>query len=274
MQRVSISRAWEETQAIIRRDGRLFSIVVLALVALPTAIMGAVSPRGIGESTSTLGETLITLIASLIAVVGQLALIRLVLTPGETVGSAIAHGLRRMPILLIALILVVIALFIAAIPFGGVLAVAGVPLTQSATPTYNLPTVIATLLYLALITYVGVRLVLTAPVVTAEPVGILGLLRRSWQLTSGNWWRLFGFIMMFVVAMMIVVIAIAAVVGSVTGLAFGPPDPLSASALIGALVQGLVNAIVTLVFVVMLARIYAQLAGSGEAQASVPSSGI
>jgi uncharacterized metal-binding protein len=58
------------------------------------------------------------------------------------------------------------------------------------------------------------------------------------------------------------------------GLLVGKIQPLSTSALILALVQAAVSAAVSTLFAVMLARIYLQLAGRGEAQASVPSSGI
>jgi hypothetical protein len=46
------------------------------------------------------------------------------------------------------------------------------------------------------------------------------------------------------------------------------------SALIIGLVAGLLQAVFSVVTAVMLARIYVQLTGRGEGQASVPSSGI
>lgn len=273
MGHLSISEAWEETRVLLKRDGRLLSIVALALIAVPTAIMGAVSPRGLAEGSHSIGGDLVALIGSLLAVAGQLALIRLALTPGQTVGSAIVHGIRRTPVFLLALILVVIGLFIAAVPFGAILAVAGVPLSKTAEASYNPLTLVAVLLYIALIIFIGVRLIMAAPVASAEPVGIIGVLRRTWQLTSGHWWRLLGFLIMFFFGMLIVLLAVTALTGVVAEMAFGTPDPLSASALVIALVQGVLNAVVTLVFVLMSARLYAQLAGSGEAQVSVPSSG-
>lgn len=275
MRHLSISQAWDETRAILKRDGRLLTIVALAMVALPMVVLGVVSPRDLGEESRSIGLSLVALICSLVALAGQLALIRMALSSGETVGSAISHGLRRMPIFMIAFILVGIGLFIAAIPFGAVLIMAGVPMDQRSTgaAAYSPPAVIATLVYLALIVFVGVRLIMTAPVASTESVGIIGILRRSWHLTSGNWWRLFGFMIIFVVGMVITVLAIGALAHVVTSLVLGRAEPLSASALIIALVQGLMNAAVTIVFSLMLARIYAQLAGGAEAQVSVPSSG-
>jgi hypothetical protein len=55
---------------------------------------------------------------------------------------------------------------------------------------------------------------------------------------------------------------------------FGPIAPLSASALIVAIVDAIVNATITVFLAVMLARIYLQLAGRTAAGASVPKSGI
>lgn len=273
MGHLSISRAWDETRVLLKRDGRLLTIVALALIALPTAIMGAVSPRGLGQTSHAIGAGVVALIGSLLAVSGQLALIKLALMPGQAVGSAILHGIRRMPVFLLALILVMIGLFIAAIPFGAILAIAGVPLSKAAGATVNPITLIAILLYIALIIFLGVRLVMAAPVASAEPVGVIGVLRRTWQLTAGHWWRLLGFLVMFFVGMLIVLVAVTALTGVVAEMAFGAPDPLSASALVIALVQGLLNAAVTLVFLLMSARLYAQLAGRTEAQASVPTSG-
>jgi hypothetical protein len=54
----------------------------------------------------------------------------------------------------------------------------------------------------------------------------------------------------------------------------GPVAPLSASALVVAIVLALLNAGLTVFLAVMLARIYVQLAGRGGAAAGVPNTGI
>lgn len=273
MHGLSISRAWEQTRAILTRDGRLFASVALALVALPSAVLGLVSPSGISASSAPAWVDIVAILASLIALAGQLAMIHLALTPGETVGAAIGHGARRMPIYFLAILLIVLGLLVAAIPFGALLAIAGVPLDRSSDVEMNPAVVAAVLLYMALIVFVGVRMIMAAPVASAEGAGVVGMLKRSWQLTAGHWWRLFGFVVGFFIATLVALIAVAAAAGVVAGLLFGPVEPLSASALIVALAQSLVNAAVTVFFTVMLARIYAQLAGRDEAQPSVPSSG-
>jgi hypothetical protein len=271
MRGLSISTAWEETRAILAHDGRLIGSVALALVALPSAVTGLIDPGGLGGS-GPLWVDFIAIIASIAALAGQLALIRLALGPSVTVGGAIAHGLRRLPVYLLSAIVLVVALFILAIPFALVLSALGVPLdakTMPATPSVTL----ALLLFVALVFMVAVRMLMTAPVASAEAAGPIEIIKRSWALTSGHWWQLFGFLILFFIGAIVVLIAVAAASGVVAGLAFGPIEPMSASALLVALVQAITNAAVNALFAVMLARIYVQLTGGGEAQVSVPSSG-
>ena len=272
MRALSLSQAWDETKAIVIRDGRLFASVALALVALPAAIEGLVSPRGM-DASAPLWVDAVTIAVSLIALAGQLALIRLALGPSITVGGAITHGIRRMPIYLLAAILILIGLFIAAIPFALILTALGVPLPTKGVPPSPAAT-IAMLLYVALICFAVVRMLMSAPVASAEAVGPIAMLRRSWGLTAGNWWRLFAFLVMIFVAAFVLAIAVRGVSGVLIEVALGPADPMSTSALVLAIILALLNSVLTVFLAVMLARIYVQLSGRGDVEASVPTTGI
>jgi hypothetical protein len=271
MGRLSISRAWEETKAIVARDGKLLTSVALALIALPTMISTVIMPGGRDQSTA-LWVDVVIIIASLVMLAGQLALIRLAIGPSITVGAAIGHGLRRMPFYFVAAILIVIVLVIAAIPLAVALTAMGIQLDQAAREASG-PVLIAALLYLALLIYVAVRMIMAAPAASAEDIGPIRIIMRSWALTSGNFWRLFGFLLLFFITAIIVLLAVQSVVVLVATMILGPLDPMSASALLVAVVQALANAAVSGLFVVMIARLYVQLAQGGAAQASVPSSG-
>ena len=274
MSDLSISVAWDETKAIIARDGRLFASLALALVALPVAVMAIVNPRGMTDSSTPLWVDIVGLIATLVVLAGQLALIRMALGPSITVGAAIAHGLRRMPIYVLSALIMVAALFLAAIPFALVLVAAGVRAETEAELLRAPAFWFVAALYLLLLCYVGVRMLMTSSVATAEPVGPVAIIKRSWHLTSGHFWSLFLFLVMFFIAAIIVVVAVGAAVGVAVQVAFGPIEPMSVSALVVALVQALVQAAVTTVLAVMLARIYLQLAGRAEPEVSVPTTGI
>jgi hypothetical protein len=272
MHSLSISTAWEETKAVLAHDGRLIGAVALALIALPTAVTGLIDPNGAGGGSGPVWIDVAVLIVSLAALAGQLALIRLALGPSITVGGAIAHGLRRMPTYLLSAILMVCALMALAIPFGAALVALGVPLDSKTLPMTPGVTLVVTL-FIAVVFFIAVRMLMTAPVASAEAAGPVAIIRRSWTLTAGHWWKLFGFLILFFVGAVVAVLALSAVAGVIAGLLFGGMEPMSAGALLVALVQAVANAAMTGLFAVMLARIYAQLGAPGEAQASVPSSG-
>jgi len=92
-------------------------------------------------------------------------------------------------------------------------------------------------------------------------------------MTSGNYWRLLGFLLLLLVAAIFLLAAAQFVGGIVAQLIAGKIAPFSLGALILALLLALASASATTLFAVMLARIYLQLTGAAAAQASVPSSG-
>lgn len=135
------------------------------------------------------------------------------------------------------------------------------------------PLLIATAIIIVAFVF-GVRLVLPlVPVGAAEGGGPLTLLKRSWRITSGNWWRLAAFLFAFFVASVLTARAIGFVVGGALMLTAGPLEPMALSSLVLAATLALVGAAFTCLFSIMLARIYAQLAGPAHDDVSVPSSG-
>ena len=265
MAKLSISRAWEESKAILARDGKLFATVALALLVFPGIVSDVVTPRAAEGKLPPAGPWLVaTLIAVLIALVAQLALIRLSIGGRMTVGEAITHGAKRAPIYIAASL-------IWAIPFivvGGLL----LPFARPGTAA-SAAASLALLLLCGLFIFAAVRLVMSAPVASSESVGPIGILQRSWVLTHGNWGRLFGFLLVYIGGALILLLAASTVAGVIAKLLLGGTEPLSVGALLVSLVSQLVSAGISVVLMVMLARIYVQLAGRAELQPSVPSSG-
>lgn len=262
MRHLSISAAWEETKAILAHDGRLLMTVALALVALPSVVNGLLNPAGM-TGTAAPWLNLVAFLASVIALAGQLALIRLALGPSITVGGAIAHGFARLPIYFVAVLLLVIALILIAIPCVLLLAAMGVPL--DAKPVQMSPPVaLIALAFLAVAIFLGVRLILSPAVASSEDAGPIAILKRSWQLTGGHFWQLLGFLLVFLVGSIILLIAIGSALGVAISLLLGSIQPMSVAALVLALAQALVSTAVSTVFAVMIARIYLQLAGSRD----------
>lgn len=273
MASLSISRAWEETKVRIAADGKLMAIVAAALMVLPGLIVEVVSPGG-AATQSSLTYKLLFLASSLLALIGQLSIIHLAVAPSVSVGEAIVHGAKRMPIYLLAGVLLTIGFFIALIPLALILYASGVPIEEGNEQALLRSPValLLTLVYFIFVIFVAIRMILSSPVASEEGAGPIQILRRSWQLTSGHWWRLFGFIAVFIIGALVVMTAVSLGVSSVAVALFGPVDPMSLSALLIGLFDSVVSAAVTVFLAVMLARIYLQVAGRDAV--SVPKSGI
>jgi hypothetical protein len=205
-------------------------------------------------------------IAALISLAGQLAVARLALGPHISVGEAIVHGVRRLPYYAGAVLLWTAPLLLV----GGFLlgAVGSHPENPSLVASLGL------LLISLLGFFLIVRLILALPVASAEPIGSLAILRRSWALSRGNWWRLFVFLVIFLIAVAVVLVTVGIVVGTLARVTLGEVEPLSVGGLLVAIVSQVVSAGLFVVMFVMLARIYAQRAAGAEAEVGVPSSGI
>ena len=264
MAKLSLSRAWDETRGVLGRDGKLIGTVALALFFLPGVFAGVVSPRSEQIPKST-GDLVLMAAVAIIGVIGQLAVIRLALGTRSTVGDTIRHGAVRAPAYIAASLIwlapfLIIGYFLA----GDVV---------RSPETANLTSAVGFLVVLCAILFFSVRMLMTSSVATAEQATPLDILKRSWQLTSGHWWRLFGFLLIFLIVALILLGATGTIVGIVSELLFSSVEAMSAGALFNAFFVELVTTIVTVGFLVMLARIYTQLSGVGHADVSVPSSG-
>jgi hypothetical protein len=266
MARLSTSRAWEESRRVFTHDGGLLTAVALALLVLPDIVAGVVAPSTANDVS--IEGRVVSLIAVFIAVIGQLAIVRLALGPSTTVGQAIGHGLRRFPAMLGALLILGLGGFLLAIPLVAVLfALGAVDMsTGKAASAWPVLLLVAAFLLLA------VKFMLSVPVASAENDGPLTILKRSWRLTAGNYLVLFGLELLLLIAAIFLILAATVVGGTLANLIGGELRPYSLSALILAIFVGLAQAVFTVLASVMLARIYAQLAG-GAPEASVPSTG-
>ena len=263
MAKLSISKAWDETRDVLSREGKLLTTVALALIVLPGVIQELFAPAVQPGKIPPLGAWVIVVFACiLIGLIGQLAIIRLATGPATTVGEAITHGARRLPYYLGVVVLVfvppLLAMYALAQQFRG--------------PTPSGGAAIAFLLLTVLFIYILVRFVISSAVSSAENIGPIGIIQRTWSMTRGSWWRLFAFVLLFLIAVLLLMVATGAIVGIVVGILLGTPEPMSVGALIAALITQLVMAAITVVFVVMIARIYLQLARQ-NVEATVPSTG-
>ena len=261
MSAFSISGAWEETKVLIERDGRLFASVALALIILPAAVMGVVDPRVEQGQQAPAWFNLLILVVSLISLAGQMALIRLALGPSVTVGGAISHGFRRLPIYFLALLVLVVGVIVLMLPFVFAAIGMGMNIEAGATGALTGPILLLLLLFMVAVLVLMTRFTMAMPVASTESAGPLSILTRSWHLTKGHWAKLFGFLIVFSIGALIVLLAVSVVLGSLTALLFDSRGPMTLAALIEGLIGAFVTGLFSVLFTLMLARIYVQLSG-------------
>jgi len=274
MAQLSISRAWDESREVLARDGRSMFIVTLALIMLPVAFLGLVEPEALertpAETYSPSGlATLLQLINGLLALVAQIAIVSIALGLVSSVGDAIRKGGSDLlavvgSILLIALgviifLFVPIVLLVGAGNMPPAAGMSGEEASQwlAALPAGTVPLILA---LVVAVFAIAMRLSVMVPARVAEGVGPLGMIRRSWALTRGHFWRLLGFFLLFAVAVLVVALVYMLLMGMVGALLFSGAEPMSVGALYVGLVAGLLQAAMTVISSTIVARIYAQLA--------------
>ena len=266
MARLSITTAWNETVAFIGREAQLILPIAFLLLALPGAGLQLVMPTPAPGVTPEFPPILLLLVplAILAGMVGSIAITFLALRPGRSVGEALQRGLGRFLILFAASLLIGLAALILFVPLL-VLFAGGAALTGGATPAAAAgPMLLVFLIFLVVMITFWVRLLPMNAVAAAEDVGPIGIITRSWALTSGYFWKLLGFVLLLCLAAIIVSVAISAVLGILLFLAAGPPEPGSVSMIVMMIVSALIQSVLSAIFLTLIARIYAQLAGGDD----------
>ena len=255
MSRFSISRAWDETMAVLRHDSRLIVPIALAFLVLPGVISDTARPQASASVTNPTGVTVIFMVLVLIAaLVGQLAIIWLSISRGANVREAIERGARKVPAVIGSALLLLIPATLILAPFV---------LPILARPTNPPPAAsLALLIAVPLLLIPACRFLLASTSAVVEGLGPIAMLKRSWGLTRGSTAKLYGMFLLFMIATLIVVSATQFVAGSLVIVALGRPEPWSVAALLSALLVQLATAVLSVLVTIMIARIYGQLAGT------------
>ncbi|MFM7404276.1 MAG: glycerophosphoryl diester phosphodiesterase membrane domain-containing protein [Erythrobacter sp.] len=184
----------------------------------------------------------------LVQFVGSMSLFALLSDRGNpTVGEALGTGLKSIPAYVAAQLLSAL----------GAAVVVGVPLGILAALTPPAVTLLAAVLAMVVIIYLAIKFSLTAPVIAIEgTTNPITALLRSWRLTKGNSFR----ILLFLALLLFTIGIISALVSGLLSLvlsAIGEP----VATLGNDIVSALINALLTVVFLVVTVAIHRQLAG-------------
>ncbi|MDP8994420.1 MAG: glycerophosphoryl diester phosphodiesterase membrane domain-containing protein [Pseudomonadota bacterium] len=260
---LSLGEAWNETAQFVKREAGLLFPLALLLIALPIAIVGAISPpQPPPGQLPPLGLwTALLPVAFLLGMIGNIAISYLALRPNTSVGEALSRGLKRLLPLVGAVLLLMLGFLLLAVVLATIVAaLAGGVGGPQPGPGASAAMAILFVIMLPIMVYLAARLLLTTAVAAAEEAGPIGLIRRSWQLTGGHVWTVIGFILLMAIAVLVVMLAVGLVAGSLIVLLAGQPQPGSLSAFLMLLVSAALNTVITVYVTSMVARIYAQLA--------------
>lgn len=258
--------AWNEAVRLISANRQVIAIVAGVFFFLPylafmllfmnqmSALEAAQAanpdPRAAGAAMMNFYSSVWWVIAGMWVIqgIGMLGLLTLLTDRSRpTVGSALGVGVK--------LILTYVGAQLLLSALLGLLML--IPIAVGAAGSVATGVLVG-LIALVALCYLFTKFVLAPAVIAIEremnPIAALG---RSWRLTKGNSVRIFLFLFLLIIAVVIV----GGVISMVAGLLFAIGGP--ETALIGqAAVSGLVNAIFYVIFLGVLAATYRQLAGS------------
>ena len=253
---ISMTQTWDRAFAFLRREAALLVPLALATIYLGDVVTGLATEFATGQSPSGLATVAIVAI-SLWSIVGQLAVVALVLEPGRSVGEALMHGGRRLG-----------KVILCALPPGLIFACAAVALASVATAygfdvrkpetAQALPGWVA-LLSLAgvgVFVWLAIRLALMNALIVDRNPSVIAALTQAFAITRGIGARLFLIAAIYGVVVIVVGSAVQFVAGSLFALVGAATGSPFAGTVLTALVAGLVTAALSLTATVFLATLY------------------
>ena len=273
---VTMSSVWDRTTEFLSDNVGAVAVIAATTLYLPAVVEAIVAPMQGAAQPGGLkfGLSVLSLVLSLIALFGQIALIALALDPARGPGGAFAVARSRfLPMIGVSVVLLVAA-FVALLPPVLLLAADGVDLTAmsaATTPNVSPGTALVLFGYLLLLVpvaiWVSARLSIVGSIVVAERRG-LGAIAHSWRLTRGLALRIAGAVILLLVVAGVASLAAELVFGSVFRIAFGNEGAVNAAVVLTALFVSVVSAALTVIVTAFLAKLY--LAAAARAEAAVP----
>ncbi len=258
---------WDRATAFVgERLGALVPITLAAFV-VPGVISTCLS---VVVATATPGTRMalgvLAVLLSLASFWGSLAVIALA-TGEESAGAASRVAIRRMPATLLVSLVLVLAAVVLAAPMAVILAargydVAAIAAGQAGNVVIDAQTSgmvgLWALLLMVVFLFAFARLVLVSPVVLRERMAFAAI-GRSWTLTRGHGWRIFGTLLLFIVIAGVAQMAAQTVFGSVFTLLLGNAPGLTAALLLTTIATASVQGVAMLLLAAFQAKLYVAL---------------
>lgn len=257
MARASMSETWDETSRFVRAEGGLLFPLAAATIGLAIALLGLLVPP-LQPGSAPPGTTLLALVPMIgLMLLGQLAISIAALVAGASVGEMLAGAFRRLPVALLANMLVGLAIAAALVVAMLVVALIGLVMGASRAMLANLGVLIA----LPAVLWVAVRTLPLLPAIAVMPPTFNPLppLKEAFRLTRGHAGRIAVMWVLFSLAYSIVTVALQLALGSVFRIVAGAIGSPALGSALTALAVALASAVMLMIWTVFVARLYRRL---------------
>ncbi len=243
--------------------------IALGLIFLPASITDSIAPLGVSGSPMQLPISLANLALALVSLVGQLAIIALVLGVATAPGEAVNLGLRKLFSAFVFSLIWVLALVVALLPVIILVAFAGAgskalasndqaavaDLIAHMSPAALGSTALYMLLWVVGAIWISARLVLGFPAMLAEQIG-LGAFRRSFDLTKRLVMKIVGVLVLYLIVSAVAALAAKAAFGGAIRLLVGDSGPMSLATVLTSIAVGAVGMIFSVLQAAFVAKLY------------------
>jgi hypothetical protein len=254
----SLGTVWEETIAFLRRESGLLIPIALAIygpaqLMLDFGMQSIMTVRNTAQPELPL-QALLVVPGGLMLLLGNLVVALLVIVPGISVGEALKAGLRRLPIALAAMLLLGAAMLTVTIIVSlGAFMVGGSARAPLLASQFLVPLMIP-------IGIIWLRLLLLPTVIAVEAVGPGDGIRRAWAIGRNNVLRLIGVWVLVLFLSLVLAMIELFVIGSLAELLKLGAGDATLPAVLQAIANAALEALLSMGFAVYLSLVYRTLA--------------
>lgn len=269
---VKMGAVWDRTIEFIGANTGAVVTIALAAIFAPSVIVESLQlalTGGDQTASNPLGGIL-ALIAAILSLLGQVAIVALALDPRLGSGGAFSvAGRRLLPVIgvsivfgllfLVLFVPVLIAIFSANIDFTAAMA--------GQTPDIGAGTLAFIGLYslamVPLLFWISARFSVLLPTIVQERRG-LGAIPRAFSLTRSHALRIIGVYVLFIIVVGVAMLAAIGVFGTVFNMVAGNENPVNVATVLTSVVVGLVTTAVTVLYTTFLTKLYTLLVDERE----------
>lgn len=259
---VNMRAVWARTAAFLSERAGMLAPFTLAVIWVPTVVAALIPPLAAERGTAVqVAVILAGLALSILAYWGRSVVMTAAMAPEQGM-AARRLAIRRFPVLIGVMLLLGIVLIVAVSPVFLILMMYGVdPAVFVGASDQLIPADAAMmaggyfLLLIPILLTLGARLVLVAPVVIAEGMGI-GAINRSATLTRGMTGRLIGMILLYAAVALLTTLGVTDGLGRVLIPALGGDGPWAPGVLATLVLLALAETLLGVVAATFVGKLY------------------